>query len=355
MQIFKRPTFLFILCGALLIASISLARLIRSSAANNEQAIAQQENLRLVPVATRYEYGFSDIAVLDNGDLWGVGYDGKEPKQIYYSKDVGKSWKANSVPTENFTLTAITFADRQHGWSVGNYGLLLRTTNGGESWEKLKRPTDFDLNAVHFTNPQVGYVAARTGLKNPETGVDSRGIEILRTADGGETWKSCYKDEESSDLFQIATPSESVAVAIVDGNKLLRTENGGVTWQHLDSEVDGASSVVFTSNDNGWVVGKKGSFYRSTDQGRTWQRPANLPQQILSRNWSSIDFADSGKGVAVGDGGAMAVTYDNGTTWSEANTDIKENFGLVRLHDDTGVVLGSQTIYKVTRTLHSGS
>jgi photosystem II stability/assembly factor-like uncharacterized protein len=141
-----------------------------------------------------------------------MNFFGKDTNRIYHSTDSSKHWEAKAITGNGFTLKAISFADALHGWVVGGYGLLLRTSDGGKSWSQLRQPTESDLHAVHFHNSIVGYVAGRTAIKNPLTRIETRGVEILCTMDAGESWRRCYQDSESGSVFQITTVSEHTFV-----------------------------------------------------------------------------------------------------------------------------------------------
>ncbi len=59
---------------------------------------------------------------------------------------------------------------------VGLGGVILRTTNGGASWQTRPSGTTADLYDVQFTSPQHGAAVGKG--------------KILSTADGGETWQN---------------------------------------------------------------------------------------------------------------------------------------------------------------------
>ncbi len=336
---YVKVTVTFFATAMLFIGYLCVTRFVISTAQTNvRESTSRQETLQLKVGVSRNEYGFRDVAFLSGNKVWAVGYDGHDPQRIYFSEDAGLNWKAKAVTTDGFTLTSVTFVTAQEGWAVGNNGTILYTSDRGETWKQMKRPTESDLNEVQFANSRVGYIA----------GMTEWGYEILRTIDGGQNWQKVYEEPKGGYVFQIALLGERVAVAAINDTYLLRTEDGGVTWRPIDSARPGAASVVFTSDGTGWVVGRKGSFYRSIDRGRTWQRPDNLPQNLLGYDWSSIDFSDEKRGLAVGANGAVAVTYDGGAMWSEKKASAIENLGLVRLHNGNGVVLGSQKVYSVT-------
>jgi len=66
----------------------------------------------------------------------------------------------------------VYFSDVSSGWAVGNAGVILHTTDGGETWATQESGTSENLNEVFFTNSTYGWIAGNNGV-------------ILRTTDGG--------------------------------------------------------------------------------------------------------------------------------------------------------------------------
>ena len=125
-------------------------------------------------------------------------------------------------------------------------------------------------------------------------------LVILRTSDGGQSWRACYEYHKTGEpsqiekrIWRLATLSEKIAVAVIDGNSLLRTEDGGTTWRAVGPTAEGGFySVSFSSNGTGWAVGQRGAFAQSIDGGRTWHKVTDLPGKLSNQDWWSIDFAD---------------------------------------------------------------
>lgn len=336
------------------VASIAARQLIHMQLSNADKAnvtkpvVHSQKAIEIVSAVPRDEtgkYDLGDIALLANGDAWAVGYDGKHIGRVYYSKDRGKTWDAVDVPGNDFTLKALSFSDSQHGWAVGGNGLVIRTINGGKSWELMETPTTFDLQAVHFVNSQVGFIAGKTALLNRITDEVSGSFEILCTKNGGETWRRCYKEDKPSNVFQITTFSESVAFALLDGNRLIRTDDQGKTWREVPLSAKHIFSIAFAPDGAGWIVGNQGVFQRSGDGGKTWQQPTSLAQNFMSKNWEAVNFNDTGIGLAVGENGALALTRDNGNTWEIQTLATSDHLRAVRLQGSSAIVLGAQNIY----------
>jgi|GEM_PF-4838831 len=72
-------------------------------------------------------------------------------------------------------LYGMSFTDALHGTVVGRGGIILRTTDGGERWERSTSGVVDNLYDVCFTNPYIG-----TAVGDNAT--------ILRTTTGGMTW-----------------------------------------------------------------------------------------------------------------------------------------------------------------------
>src|SRR5258708_968181 len=306
-----------------------------------------------VPRSETGKYDLGDVAPLENGDAWAVGYDGAHVDRLYFSNDKGKTWNPVDVPGTGFTMHAITFSDSQHGWAVGGNGLIIRPRDGAKSWELLKPPTRTeaevrvsDLHAVHFANASVGYVAGNERHGNKTSDEVWGSVEILCTKDGGETWRQCYKENEPNSIFQITTVSESRAFVSL-GDRLMRTDNQGETWQQVKLSAKCISSVAFAADGTGWLVGSHGVFQQSTDGGNTWQQPPALTQDFVNRDWWAVAFNGNGIGLAVGENSTLALTTDNGKSW-ELQTSIKsDHLRAIRMQGSRAVILGAQNAYSI--------
>lgn len=347
MTVVKGITLLLIVVISVLMVSRSALKT-PDQGAQPSQAIPKLEVVSSIP---RYQFGsydLSDIELLNNGEAWAVGYDGQHVQRVYNSKDRGKSWDAVDVPGTGFTLNAISFSDPQHGWAVGGKGLVIRTKDGGKSWELLKQPTHSELHEVYFANSRVGYIAGNERFGDKITDEVWGSIEIFCTRDGGETWRRCYKKDEPSIVFQIMAPSESVALVALDGNRLIRTDDQGANWQPVDLSGKKVFSVARASDGALWVVGNKGTFERSEDGGRTWRHGESFEGGAARKDWEQIAFNLTGMGIAVGEGGLLAVTLDNGKTWQLLDSRVQDRLRAVRLQDGYAIISGAENVYSIT-------
>jgi photosystem II stability/assembly factor-like uncharacterized protein len=341
-----KRTILISAAGLVLVASISYLVAFKASGSGGRVSGSTPV---LVPVEVPEAfkgYGTRDLALTDS-TLWLLADNGHDPNLILKSVDLGASWEVVSLPTEGFGTKKISFPDANNGWAVGSYGTIVHTSDGGKSWELLKRPTEEDLVSVSFVNDKVGYIG---GSKKGFDRANDRmvyGAVILRTTDGGQSWRTCYEDDQSRYGASIDALSETYALVSVDHD--LVTEDGGNTWQPIDAQGRMPGSTVFTADGIGHGVTLRGSFYKSLDKGKTWQKLTGIPDSLLNKEWWSIDFADASHGMVVGNNGAIAVTSDGGTTWSEVKSGIRENLEQVRFRGQTGFIVGAHTVYRLER------
>ena len=74
-------------------------------------------------------------------------------------------------------LNLVTFTNESHGWITGR-GMLLRTENGGSTWEVVKGILQNfrRISTMQFINTKEGWLGAGAG-------------QTLHTTDGGLTYK----------------------------------------------------------------------------------------------------------------------------------------------------------------------
>ncbi|TMA84819.1 MAG: hypothetical protein E6J77_12435, partial [Deltaproteobacteria bacterium] len=71
------------------------------------------------------------VTELSDGSGWATGLAGEVMR-----REPGESvWHRAKLGQDVLTwLHGISFSDQQHGWLVGGYGLIYRTTDAGKSW-----------------------------------------------------------------------------------------------------------------------------------------------------------------------------------------------------------------------------
>ena len=85
-------------------------------------------------------------------------------------------------------VTGVDFIDPSKGWVVGLQH-LFRTVDGGVHWSPLP-PTSTPLRTVHFASPQLGWGIAGGDSVDPRDGwlIAYSGGALMKTSDGGVSW-----------------------------------------------------------------------------------------------------------------------------------------------------------------------
>lgn len=197
-----------------------------------------------------------DAVVTAGGRICAVGERG----HVLISSDEGRSWRQVPVPTRA-TLTGVTFHDRSLGWAVGHDAVILRTRDGGETWEQVYAdPEDHrPLFDVWFRDGRNGFAIGAYGL-------------CLRTRDGGSTWQPVPVSPDEWHLHQLARSSAGRLYIAAEAGQIYRSDDGGESWTTLPSPYDGSFFGVLPLTENGVMVfGLRGHVFRSEDAGATWQ------------------------------------------------------------------------------------
>jgi len=115
---------------------------------------------------------------------------------------------------------------------------------------------------------------------------------------------------DASDIYAVATPSESTIIIVDAQGRLLRTTDGRsfVVSSLTDVPMYGVS---FANANVGIAVGDSGALFRSSDGGETWTRQDSGTINPLL----SVSLVDENIATVVGFQGTILRTVDGGATW----------------------------------------
>ena len=282
---------------------------------------------------------------------------------IAYSDDGGASWSQATVPVSG-TLTAITFTPGGTGFAVGHGGVILRSTSGGDNWEKVfdgfQANEQFlawaeensarleqelaELEAAEDADPTLiedieyaledalfalddAKVAVETGPADPFLAIlfvdDNVGVDLgaygmaYRTDDGGDSWMLAIDGIDNPDryhFYSLAIDSNGRLHASGEAGLLFYSDDGGVTWTRAYDVYDGSLFALVTDNGAIYAIGLRGNVFRSTDGGESW---ANVPLEGTGSLYAGVG-TDAGKLVLVGTGGRVVFSNDGGRTFVES-------------------------------------
>ena len=157
-------------------------------------------------------------------------------------------------------LLDVWFADENHGFVVGAYGILLQTLDGGTSWKLVSNRLDnqegFHLNAITATGSETIFITGESG-------------SIFRSTDSGSSWTRLESPYQGS-YFGLVNPGKYLLVYGLRGN-VYRSEDNGDSWLVVDTNVNAAlSSGVITRSGMVVLVGSAGHVVYSNDEGNSF-------------------------------------------------------------------------------------
>jgi photosystem II stability/assembly factor-like uncharacterized protein len=253
---------------------------------------------------------FLAMSCLDEKTAWIAGKEGI----VYTTKDGGDSWTAVKTGS-NRHIFAIDFANPQRGHAAGDYGTMVHTEDGGATWTTMRVPETVVLpDSALDTGVEPGDVnlySLSYGDADHVWAVGEFGI-VITSSDGGSTWQQQHTPVENT-LFGVRFIDAKRGWAVGVDSLILRTEDGGATWTVQRAPISQRSLYdVTVRGSNGWIVGDSGTVFKTADGGATWEAEA-LPIQLAARWLRSVSMSSNGIGLAVGaeglvfrvDGGAL--------------------------------------------------
>ena len=236
----------------------------------------------------------------------------------------------------NVRLRGVSAVSERVGWASGASSTVLRTTDGGQTWQKLTVTSDtLDFRDIDAVDAQTAYVLS---IGN---GPASR---IYKTTDAGETWTLQFKNEDPKaflDAMSFWDANHGIVFGdSVDGQLyIMTTADGGRTWSRVPAaglppalENEGAfaasgTNIAVFGKSHAWIgtgASAKARVLRTSDGGRTWQVAETPLAAGPSAGIFSIAFRDAKHGVIAGGDyrkeqeavDNLAVTSDGGITWT---------------------------------------
>jgi photosystem II stability/assembly factor-like uncharacterized protein len=226
-------------------------------------------------------------------------------------------------------------------WVGGTTGTVLRSADGGATWETDSVPGahGFDFRGVAAISARIAYVVVAAA--------DT--ARIYRTTDGGASW-TLQLNEQRPGVFLDGIGCWTARRCLAAGDPIdgrfviVTTTDSGAHWRPQAATAAPAASpgeAAFAASNSSVVTGRGGRawiatgggavarVWRSTDYGRTWKVAATpIAAGLPSAGIFSLAFCDTRHGVAVGGdyatpagrGAHVAVTQDGGATWIAADT-----------------------------------
>lgn len=345
----------------------------------------------------------SDTTVLHkmcsvNDKFWAVDYGyGK----IYHSEDKGKNWNLQ-YQTDGKFLEEIQFVDENTGFLCGDFGIVMKTIDGGETWKEIG-PTyeprvtrtnslEGDSTALMRYFYQMYFKDANNGLLwgfelKPSKGWSSSKRFFYQTLDSGKEWRRIeFQHPERDSIVNAFIGEQKIIEDVAMGVYHREDKSYAMKWYGLEiSNAEESDSklyplaqlpkengmlrtVNFISDSQGYIFGgnhvqeeiSEGYILETLDGGQSWRHlETDMPhihdstqkgqdlwlsaKEGVIRKWTPIVKKDSS---FIQTGNASRILIDGQiqrNEWKGANkTIIREGVDLFTIQDDHFVYLSIQ-------------
>jgi len=208
---------------------------------------------------------------------------------------------------------------------------VFRSKNGGQSWDKvlyINEQTGINGLSMDATNPRILYAGAWRVERKPWSlisGNEDGGI--FKTTDGGDSWEKLGGGLPTGLVGKIsvsaspANPNRVWSLIEAEGERggVYRSDDAGETWTRINGEAKLRQRPWYyihiyadPKNENTVYVLNTG-FYKSIDGGKTFPIVFNVPHGDNHDLW--INPNDPNLIVNANDGGGN-VSFNGGKSWS---------------------------------------
>lgn len=274
-------------------------------------------------------------------------------------------------------LHDVYFFNETKGFIAGSNGTFLETKDGGKTWTKRKNFTEDTILQIYFSDDYSGWLLCERGIFN--RGANSSSY-LMKTTDGGESWEKVeFKDGGRSRITKIFFNQKGRGTAIGESGAFFESKDDG-TWEKSPSPIrylllDGAffddthgaivgaggsvyftedagaswnqanvfgdksakfNAVFFANQKNGWAVGTQGKIFQTVSGGKTWREQ----KSGVTKDLFDVFFTNSSEGWAVGDGGTILRTKTAGNVWTPENTNVKHKLEKIIFVGKKGFAVG---------------
>ena len=227
--------------------------------------------------------------------------------EILYSDDKGAHWSPAKLNQDRPALiVSMAFApDKKLGFAVGHEGWILRTKDGGSSWEEV---------AFSKENGEPLMSIARLPSGDWITvGAFGRALE---SKDGGQTWQALTLPAEVEDkhLNRIVSSADQQHWLIVGERGLvIKSDDAGATWQIEPAFYNGSFYNAMPTKEGGWLIyGMRGNIFLQATAGAPWTKSEVAAPVSFFGHAQEQD----GTIVLVGQGSMLGISKDGGKSFT---------------------------------------
>lgn len=185
------------------------------------------------------------------------------PTGVLMTSDGGETWQP-VAGAQSAGWLAADFADIERGVVVGDRGRIVPVAEGAVATPRSSRSSFRSMRKVDMVDPLNGWAVGDGGL-------------VLKTINGGVSWQSptqALPDELNrfADFQTVAARKSKVWISGSPGGCIWHSSDDGQSWrQQQTGHTTPLHAINFSSDETGWAVGAFGTILRTVDGGATWE------------------------------------------------------------------------------------
>lgn len=304
--------------------------------------------LRWTRVRLDFHGGLGAVSFDNTKDGWATSREA-----VWHTTDGGLRWTAH-VMSKHDILHGVQARNTRRVWVAGAGDTVLRSVDGGATWQRLHTGLAKNLSQVHFAGRSSGWVTGEGKIVHTTDGGAHWTVQlavshtqigalsfadathgwatagaVYHTTDGGAVWTQQTTSPPGPWAWVVAPAASDAVVGYFD--YLSHTTDGGADWQpttRVAADMTGPlDALQFTDASSGWAAGQAGEILNTTDGGADWLAQASGTTQDLH----DLTFVDGSDGWAVGgsndwlnseSSSVVLHTSDGGATWAEQTNGI---------------------------------
>lgn len=271
-------------------------------------------------------------------------YLATEGNGVFYSLDAANSWQSFSqLPKTTFNDIAIDAKNKCVIYVVSG-NKLFKTDNCGRDFLNIyyhqKDQVILNAVAVDFYNPQIVYLGTSEG-------------EILKSTNGGRSWQTSFR--AGSSIMDILFDPTDSRIVYVGSQKsgLFKTMNAGDSWSEINTGISSYSGVneyrrllIDRATPGGLIFVSKSAIIRSSDRGNSWKSIELLPSKKTIVITTAGVNPQNSQELYYTTESTLVKTSDNGNTWSSIKLPYNQNTSFFAISRDGLIYLAIKKIKK---------
>jgi len=252
------------------------------------------------------------------------------------------SWEMVRSQSDDFTYREIHFANEIAGWIVGDNGRILKTIDGGSSWQTQSSGVTAKLWGISAVSQSIIWICGTNGT-------------LIKTSDGGDNWQVLMQGDTLSGIYvDVVFIDQNIGWLSNNNGSILKTEDGGITWDLSKKHSSGGSRIFTFDPLTQYHV--HGNLFRTFDGGITWDSLTILRPTNYMISGASFPEKDHGFVTMINGTGGMWIeeypvvsTSNGGLSWQESQYLETGNGGLwcgSFIDAQTGWVGGPNNVFK---------